>query len=105
MTPNNSPSLAYPTLTPLGSAILYEQVVTTKLLVVWDPDALHKPCLYNSLSSCSKLGDEFTPEKVRGFFYYSVKYHIPCLFHGVTADSVIAVTLNINTFTWLSLTD
>ncbi|CAH8507581.1 unnamed protein product [Schistosoma intercalatum] len=64
LTPNNSPSLAYPTLTPLGSAILYEQVVTTKLLVVWDPDALHKPCLYNSLSSCSKLGDEFTPEKL-----------------------------------------
>ncbi|VDP61476.1 unnamed protein product [Schistosoma curassoni] len=64
LTPNNSPSPAYPTLTPLGSAILYEQVVTTKLLVVWDPDALHKPCLYNSLSSCSKLGDEFTPEKL-----------------------------------------
>ncbi|VDO64803.1 unnamed protein product [Schistosoma margrebowiei] len=64
LTPNNSPSLAYPTLTPLGSAILYEQVVTTKLLVVWDPDALHKPCLYNSLSSCSKLGDEFTPGKL-----------------------------------------
>ncbi|CAI2726913.1 unnamed protein product [Schistosoma spindalis] len=64
LTPNNSPSLAYSTLTPLGSAILHEQVVTTKLLVVWDPDALHKPCLYNSLSSFSKSGSEFTPEKL-----------------------------------------
>ncbi|CAH8517342.1 unnamed protein product [Schistosoma rodhaini] len=64
LTPNNSTSLTYPILTPLGSAILYEQVVTTKLLVVWEPDALHKPCLYNSLSSCSKLGGEFTPKEL-----------------------------------------
>ncbi|KAK4469676.1 hypothetical protein MN116_007204, partial [Schistosoma mekongi] len=64
LSPNNSTSLTYPVLTPLGSAILYEQIVTTRLLVVWDPDSLHKPCFYKSIVTCSKFSDEFTPIKL-----------------------------------------
>ncbi|KAH8861265.1 Calmodulin-binding transcription activator 2 [Schistosoma japonicum] len=64
LSPNNSTSLTYPVLTPLGSAILYEQIVATRLLVVWDPDALHKPCFYKSMVTCSKFSDEFTPIKL-----------------------------------------
>ncbi|CAH8499191.1 unnamed protein product [Schistosoma mattheei] len=52
LTPNNSPPL------------LIQHSHHWVQLFLWDPDALHKPCLYNSLSSCSKLGDEFTPEKL-----------------------------------------
>ncbi|CAH8837746.1 unnamed protein product [Trichobilharzia szidati] len=63
LTPSNSMSLNHPVLTPLASAILYEQIVTTRFLVVWDPEALHRPCLYNSsFMSSSKLDGEFTPK-------------------------------------------
>ncbi|CAH8500913.1 unnamed protein product [Heterobilharzia americana] len=62
LTPDDSISHTQPGLTPLGFAILHEQLITTQFLVIWDRDTLHRPCFYASFSSPSKVTSEFTPK-------------------------------------------